>query len=54
MKYTVIAVYEDNLQRYADSVDADSPEEAERIIIESADAPLIVAGVVAGDVEVVA
>lgn len=47
--YTVIALYEDSFQRYADSVDADSPADAERIAQENAPEPILVAGVVEGE-----
>ena len=52
-KYTVIALYGDNLQRFATTVDADSPALAERAAVAEADGDLIIAGVVAGEVEVV-
>lgn len=51
--YTVLAIYADNEQRFAESVEAETPEDAEEMIC--AQYPgLIVAGVVAGEVEVVA
>lgn len=59
-QYTVIAVYADNLQRYATSVWACSPEGAEDAAREQAiedngyDCELIVAAVIDGDVRVVA
>lgn len=52
--YTVIALYEDNNQRFATSVEANTPEEAEEAAKGEADAPIIVAGVIEGDHEVVA
>lgn len=55
--YTVIGLYEDNMQRFATSVLALTPQDAERRIHAEADAndhPLIIAGVVAGDHTVVA
>lgn len=49
--YTVFAVYEDSMdQRYAEFIEASSPEEAERLAIRYADAAIIVAGVVEGKV----
>ena len=63
--YTIIAIYADNEQRYATSLEADSPEQAEK----EAQAvclrdnkwedhedkePLIIAGVIEGEVNVVA
>ena len=51
--YTVIGIYEDNHQRYADTVEADSPEEAERIV-ENSDGPrVMIAGTVEGCAKVV-
>jgi hypothetical protein len=44
--YIVIAVYEDNLQRYATTVKASSAEEAEIRAQAEAESPLIVAGVI--------
>lgn len=47
-RYTVFALYADNLQRYATSVEAESPEEAERIVRNDAEGELLVAGVIEG------
>ena len=47
-KYTVLAVYAETHQRYGDSVEAATPQEAERIARENADEPLIIAGVIRG------
>lgn len=48
-KYTVLALYEESYQRFGDSVEADSPEEAEAIVVENAPAPILVAGVIEGE-----
>lgn len=54
-KYTVIGVYDDNLQRFADWVEAASAEEAEAKVIERLREDgidsLIVAGVADGHLE---
>lgn len=54
-KYTVIGVYLDNQQRYADTFDALSSEDAEdqAVAATSDEGDLLVAGVVEGDVKVV-
>ena len=50
--YTVIGIYEDNHQRYATVIEADSVESAEATVL--ADSPgLIVAGILAGDLPVI-
>ena len=46
--FTVVAIYEDNLQRYATSVEAVDPDEAEELARGSVSSPIIVAGVLAG------
>jgi len=51
--YTVIAVYEDNLQRFATSVVAKSPQEAEALARQDAESDLLVAGVIEGHHECV-
>ena len=48
--YTVFAIYEDNHQRFATTVEAESPEAAEEQAQACAPAPLVVAGVVEGRV----
>lgn len=48
MTYTVFALYADNLQRYATSTEAESPEEAERIVRNDAEGELLIAGVIEG------
>ena len=50
MKYTVFGVYEDNRQRYAATVEADTPLGAEATARALASAGLIIAGVVEGQV----
>ena len=53
MTYTVVAVYGPSacvpFQRYADSVEADSPKQAEKIVLDSSKNELIIAGVFEGD-----
>lgn len=57
MLYTVIALYEDNLQPYATTVDAETPERAAEIAQVNAEEdngyeeysePLIIAGIIEG------
>jgi hypothetical protein len=48
MQYTVVAVYAETMQRYAESVEAEGPAEAERIVRENAPDDIIVAGVIEG------
>lgn len=55
--YTVIAVYSDNHQRWAESFEAEDPDHAEEQAKDSASASgltLIIAAVIVGDCEVVA
>ncbi len=56
--YTVIGIYEDNHQRYADVVKATSPEEAEELVLADAkkrcEGDLVIAAVIEGDAKVVA
>ena len=47
--FTVLALYEDNLQRYADSVEAENAEEAEQLVTAAAPEPILVAGVIRGN-----
>lgn len=53
--YTVIGIYEDNGQRYADSFKAKTAEEAEAKALRDAkkrgDGTLLIAGTVLGEVE---
>lgn len=50
LAYTVIGLYTDNYQRFAECVRAASPEDAERRILEKYDHPdLCIAGVIRGD-----
>lgn len=52
--YTVIGIYADNHQRWAESYQADNPEHAEEQALDSAksqDCELIIAGTVLGNVE---
>jgi hypothetical protein len=56
VKYTVVGVYEDSdpiYQRYADTFEADSPEEAETKALIATDDALIVAGVFEGEITAV-
>jgi hypothetical protein len=50
--YTVIGIYDDNGQRFATVVEAESPALAERAAVEDADSDIIIAGVVRDEVEV--
>lgn len=52
--YTVIGVYADNQQRYADTFEASSPEAAEEQAEASTETELIIAGVIEGHARVVA
>lgn len=60
MKWTVVALYEDNHQRYATSVEADTPEDAEALAqaeaneVNDGDTPLLIAGIIAGEHDVAA
>lgn len=47
-QYTVAAIYKDNRQRFATSVEAKDPEQAEELAREEADGPILVAGVFEG------
>ena len=57
MMYTVIALYGPAasvpFQRYCTSIEAVSPKEAERLVLEEADDELIVAGVLEGEHDMV-
>lgn len=56
--YTVLGVYPDDHGRYADSVEAETPAEAERLIREKVQHDsgwdIIVAGVIEGEAKIVA
>lgn len=52
-KYTVVGTYADNRERFAQTVNADNPERAEKIAVVAAEIlghDLIVAAVLAGEV----
>jgi hypothetical protein len=52
-QFTVIGIYEDNGQRYATCVEAETPDEAEEIalraIAEDSGETLLIAGTIEGD-----
>ena len=53
-QYTVVGVYADNdYQRFADCVEAEDPQQAEYLVVNSAVGELIVAGVFEGDITAV-
>jgi hypothetical protein len=52
--YIVIAIYADNHQRYATTIQASSPREAELRAIEQAEAELIIAAVLDENGDIVA
>lgn len=47
--YTIVAIYEEDNQRYCTSVQAESPEEAESIASQEVSSPIIIAGVFLGE-----
>lgn len=46
--YTVFALYADNFQRFCETVEAPTPDEAESIIRANAEGELLIAGVIEG------
>jgi len=50
--YTVVGIYEDNRQRYAEFVEAESPEDAEEQVHQCIEVPIAIAAVIEGKVNV--
>ena len=53
MVYTVVGLYTENGQRYAESVEAANPAEAEKAVLHQAEEELVIAGVFEGELQTV-